>query len=215
MNFEAVIGRLKEASGNTTNRAIAEMLGMSEQNLSTYKTKKTVPLSQIVDWCIDNKISIDWVLNGTVKELKANEQAPQGFLKIPFYPDIAASAGGGCVNGECEAKNIKFITVDASTISFKNEKSLFAIKASGDSMSGIILDGALLICDREQRKFKHNDIFVVTVYGDTFVKTLRKGKADEAVILHSFNHLYGDDEVPTSAVDIVAKVIQVHNKHNL
>ena len=154
-------------------------------------------------------------MNGTVKELKANEQAPQGFLKIPFYPDIAASAGGGCVNGECEAKNIKFITVDASTISFKNEKSLFAIKASGDSMSGIILDGALLICDREQRKFKHNDIFVVTVYGDTFVKTLRKGKADEAVILHSFNHLYGEDEVPTSAVDIVAKVIQVHNKHNL
>lgn len=214
--FEDVIIRLKEASGFSTNRAIAEMLGMSEQNLSTYKSKKTIPTQQIIDWCINNKVSIDWLIQGSVKQVDKTDELPFGFIKVPFYPDIRASAGGGCTNGDCDVIGIKHISVDATALplSVHNHK-LFAIKAEGDSMSENIKDGSILICDNDDKTFSHGKVFVVNSYGDTFVKRLFKGKSDDTVILHSDNPFYGQEEVPCSAVEIVAKVVRFYNGANI
>ncbi len=198
------------------NLQLIAILGMSESQFYNNKKVGEVPLGYIVEWAVKNKISMDWILYGEAKEIKKDDPLPDGFIRVPFYPDIRASAGGGCVNGECAAQNIKFITVDDSALpSSANRQHLFSVKALGDSMSENIKDGALLICDGSDKKFSNGKIFIVNSYGDTLVKRLFRSPKEEAIILRSDNPFYGEDEVPLSAVQIVAKVVRFYNGANV
>lgn len=215
-NFDTVIDRIKSVIKPKNNMQLISALEMSESQFYNNKKSGELPLGYIVQWAVKNKISMDWLLYGEAKELGNNEPIAEGFLKIPYYPDIKASAGGGCVNGECAAQNIRYITVDATAIpSTANKDHLFAVKAVGDSMSENIKDGAILICDSSDRQFENGKIFIVNAYGETLVKRLFRSKKEEAVILRSDNHFYGEDEVPLSAVDIVAKVVRFYNGANV
>ena len=45
-----------------TDKQVAKLLGLSSQSLANYKSKKVIPYKSIVNYCIKNRIAIDWVL---------------------------------------------------------------------------------------------------------------------------------------------------------
>ena len=45
-----------------TDKQVAKLLGLSSQSLANYKSKKVIPYKAIVNYCIKNRVAIDWVL---------------------------------------------------------------------------------------------------------------------------------------------------------
>ena len=214
--IEKVYNRIKEYAKISNYDEIGEKIGVGKRQILKLKSIGDLPLGYIVNWAIANKVSMDWVLYGEAKEISQNEPLPEGFLKIPYYPDIKASAGGGCTNGECADQNIRYITVDGSSIPAKaNKKRLFALKAIGDSMADNIKDGALLICDGADKTFENGKIFIVNAYGETLVKRLFRPKTEDSIIIKSDNPYYGEEELPATAVEIIAKVVRFYNGANV
>lgn len=216
LDFDIVMDRFKFISKTNTIQQIAATLGLGERQFQNYKKNSELPLGHIVKWCINNKIDLNWLIYGSATKISIDDPLPHGFIKIPFYPDLKASAGGGCTNNDDSMQDLKYISIDSTSLPYStNDHKLFAIKAIGDSMSENIKDGALLICDSNDTDFSHGKIFIVSAYNETFVKRLFRGTSDEAVILHSDNPFYGEEEVPCSAVQIVAKVVRFYNGANV
>ncbi len=198
--IESVFDRLKDALKVSTYDDLSKALGVGKRQIFSLKKDKQLPLGYIVDLCLRKKININWVFFGEANQITADDVVADGFLKIPYYPDIKASAGGGCVNGECAAQNVKYITIDSTALpSSADKKRLFAAKAVGDS----------------NKTFEQGKIFLLNSYGETLVKRLFRGKTEDGVILKSDNPYYGEEEAPTSAVEILAKVVRFYNGANV
>ena len=216
INFDSIIERIKVKIGAKNNMQVASAIGMSERQFYNSKKANAVPLGYIVEWAVANRVSMDWVLYGTASEIADNEDAPDGFIKVPYYPDIHIAAGAGCVNGDCASQNIRYIAIEATTAPMiANKSKLYAVKVVGDSMAENIKDGAIIICDPSLATFFDGQVFVVSVYGEVKVKRLFRGKTEDTVILKSDNHYYGEEEAPITAVQILARVVRFYNGANI
>ena len=45
-----------------TDKQVAKLLKLSSQSLTNYKSRKVIPYKAIVNYCITNKVAIDWIL---------------------------------------------------------------------------------------------------------------------------------------------------------
>lgn len=66
-DFENIIKKLKViiAKGEkrrVVDKEVANALGLSVQNFSNFKQRGNIPLSSILTYCAQNKISINWIL---------------------------------------------------------------------------------------------------------------------------------------------------------
>lgn len=65
MNFSKVMDRIARLEGARSDGEIADCLGQTKQSYAGYKKRGTVPLQEIIDYCIKNERSVDHVLFGT------------------------------------------------------------------------------------------------------------------------------------------------------
>lgn len=101
--------------------------------------------------------------------------------KIPFYPDIQASAGYGCFN-DCEA--LEYLEVPEDLAKTGN----IAIRVLGDSMEPEIKDGDIIIIDTRNIDCIFNKIIVVNYQGAVYLKKFVVDKND--AYLKSINPYY-------------------------
>jgi hypothetical protein len=221
-NFDAVVNRIKRSLATTsrpdpTNTDVIKALKMHEPHFYKAKKEEDLPYAKILRWCLDNKISIDWIMFGELHG-KTNSPLPinnkDGLISIIYYPDVKASAGGGCVNGDCPPEQ-EYYTASRDDIPTIDYSGLIAVRVSGDSMEPTIKDGGIIICDTHQKKFIDNGIFIVNSYDETFVKRLRKSKLNEAVTLVSDNPYYGYEDRPISAVELVGRVLRRYGSEEI
>ena len=65
MNFSDVMDRIARLEGARSDGEIADYLGQTKQSFAGYKKRGTVPLQEVIDYCIKNERSVDHVLFGT------------------------------------------------------------------------------------------------------------------------------------------------------
>ena len=65
MEFSEIMGRIAYMEGLREDQEIASCLGLSKQSYAGYKSRGTVPLVEIVSYCIKKGRSVDQVLFGT------------------------------------------------------------------------------------------------------------------------------------------------------
>lgn len=101
--------------------------------------------------------------------------------KIPFYPDIQASAGYGCFN---DYGTLEYIEVPEDLAKTGN----IAIRVAGDSMEPEIKDGDIVIVDTKNIDCILNKIIVVNYQGAVYLKKFIQDEGD--IFLKSINPYY-------------------------
>lgn len=88
LDVQAIIERVKERTGARTEGELAEIWDYSPQNYSAKKKRGTL-ISDIIDWAIQEKIDLNWLVwgfgqgnvdNGTVKSGRALKEAPVRYV---------------------------------------------------------------------------------------------------------------------------------------
>nr|DAJ27031.1 MAG TPA: Repressor protein CI [Caudoviricetes sp.] len=209
---EIIRARRKELG--LTLKQVADKLGVSESLISRYESNdvknmgidKLIPLAKVLkttpaylmgweeDKTSSNELSYDMIAEPTApynisnKKITYEKLIPLEIVEIPMYGK--ASAGNGYINLEQE---IGSYTIPKHIY----KKGIFAIRVSGDSMTGIdksIPDGSTAIVDPElcSDPINLNNKVCVFEYDDeTYIKQLIIDKQG-IIRLRSFNSEYDD-----------------------
>jgi phage repressor protein C with HTH and peptisase S24 domain len=188
---------------------MATALGMSKAQFSNMQRKEIVPYKNIVAYCGQKKINLNWIFFD--QDIETIAESSNRLMRIKYYPNIYASCGGGAFNEEEEKdEGSEFIYLDREIVnSFSmisdNPSRYEAIRIVGDSMEPTIKDGGIAIIDRERTNIK-GDICAVVTTGGVFVKKIvlsTKGMID----LISHNPLYPKETFNVDEVRVLGRVV--------
>lgn len=227
MNMEKTIERLKEYYSLENEVAIAKKLDIP---LSTYRDnyKKAVTETErvrktgnllyevILNLCIEDGLNPNWFFFG--KYPKSNNEGDkdariiskkdlkdylnEDTISIPYFTDIAASAGGGCVNEDCQ--ELEYLVMPKVFLKDLNEKYIQAIRIIGDSMEPNIKNNSIIFVDTNDKDKLNNAVYVVNLAGEIYIKRLEF--LGETVLLKSDNIIYNTIPVKNSEIKIIGKV---------
>lgn len=215
-SFSLVISRLMQFLEVDEFQKVAEKLGMSGQAFYARKKTGSVPYDQIIKALQGSGISFEWLFYGLgemriVPRLKlCNEiEAPMGKIAIKYYPDISASAGFGCFNGDhCECDTI---FVDRNLLPRATSKNIEAIRVHGDSMNPTMNEGDTIFVDKSQREIRNGKIFIIRMNEEVFVK--RIFIAPKGLIVKSDNPDYPQFDIKKDEAEILGQVIYTMEYH--
>lgn len=214
-----IIEKLKDAIsveiGNKRvfDKDVANTIGISKESLAQHKKNNSVPFKEIAYFCAKRKLSINWILFDQLpKEL---EEETSKYVKIKYYANINASAGGGAFNlddEEYETLGVDSLFLDSLSKSSSygsNPKHIIAINVIGDSMSPTLNEKDIILCDTTKYEINKGGIFVVLGSGGLFVKRINL-MIDARLELISDNKNYPPYIVDASELEgfkILGKVI--------
>jgi len=64
LHYEEIIGRLRNFLGLNDDAKVARALNMTPKALGSHRTRGSVPLKQLVPFCKEHEVSLDWLLTG-------------------------------------------------------------------------------------------------------------------------------------------------------
>jgi phage repressor protein C with HTH and peptisase S24 domain len=204
MNFVKIIDKIKDILSQETgkekilNKDVAKALNLSPENLSVLKKRNKIPYEEIVYFCAQRKISINWLLFD--QESEEIIQNTNRFSTLRYFKDINASAGGGAFNFE---ENYEILYIDKKLI----DRNLDAIHVTGDSMEPTIKDGSIIFIDRNDKNIRNGGIFVISTNAGVFVKRINLKSNGEIEII-SDNPVYPVERVNSNEIQIIGKVIK-------
>jgi hypothetical protein len=101
MEFLEIMGRVAYMEGLREDQEIAACLGLSKQSYAGYKSRGSVPLVEIVSYCIKKGRSVDQVLFGVDPPyanrdlLEENKILTEKFKTVENLLIISMGKGGG------------------------------------------------------------------------------------------------------------------------
>ena len=101
MEFSEIMGRVAYMEGLREDQEIASCLGLSKQSYAGYKSRGSVPLVEIVSYCIKKGTSVDQVLFGVDPPyvdrnlLEENKILTEKFKTVENLLIISMGKGGG------------------------------------------------------------------------------------------------------------------------
>lgn len=201
---------------------LADALGCKIGKIKQIETGKTATISHADAKLLEKKYKINeqWLrfndsemfVGPTIDDfdLLEEELNSQNTISIPFYTDIKASAGTGCIAAESCKEYIKipkmFLPDDYS--------SLEVLSVHGDSMESTFYDNDLIIIDKSKKDFINGKIFIVLYDDELYVKRMFK-LPQNRIILKSDNKYYPDIEVISDNFKIIGQVVKALNFKNL
>lgn len=140
-----------------------------------------------------------------LQAIKSEEE----LIALPFYEDVAASAGHGALAASERTDAIiafarKFLLSKGAT-----PENCTIIRATGDSMHPNIPDGSLLVIDHGQTEARNGHIMVINLGDDLLVKRIRR-RLDGLVDLISDNPAYAAETVGADRIQqlrIIGRVV--------
>ncbi len=91
LNTQDVIERISSAYGVSTQKALAEVLGVPSNSVSTWVQRNSFPGKAIIQCSLDTGADLNWLLTGQIANLNLQDSSP---LKgKALYDDILASGG--------------------------------------------------------------------------------------------------------------------------
>ncbi|HIP59173.1 MAG TPA: LexA family transcriptional regulator [Campylobacterales bacterium] len=184
---------------------VADVLGINQLTFATMKNRGKIPYEEILNFCAEKKISINWLFYG--QATRSLEAQTEKYANVRYFGDIYASAGGGAFNYEAEHE---FISLDPHMIGKlggeREMKNIDSINVLGDSMEPTFKDGDIIFMNRTQDDIRKGGVFVVSTPTGLFVKRLSL-KSDGTLDLISDNVHYSVESVDAGSVEIVGKVV--------
>lgn len=227
MNMEKTIERLIEYYNLENEVAIAKKLNIP---LSTYRDnyKKAITETErirktgnmlyevILNLCIEDGLNPNWVFFGKYPKTNNEEDKDAKIISkkdlkdylnddtisIPYFTDIVASAGGGCINEDCQ--ELEYLVMPKVFLKDLNEKHIQAIKIVGDSMEPNIKNNSIVFVDTNDKDKLNNAVYVVNLAGEIYIKRLEF--LGDTVLLKSDNIIYNTIAAKNSEIKIIGKV---------
>jgi phage repressor protein C with HTH and peptisase S24 domain len=150
------------------------------------------------------------VSNGSeIAEVSEDEASSESFVALPFYSEVAASAGPGKTAPSEYSDSVIAFTRDFLDGLGANPDQCSVIRASGDSMHPSIPDGSLLTVDHSQTEVRNGHIMVISLGDDLLVKRIRR-RLDGLVDLISDNNAYPPETIGRDMISqlrVVGRVV--------
>ncbi|MDF4820353.1 peptidase S24 [Vibrio parahaemolyticus] len=166
---------------------LAKNVGVSPTAISQWEREEYEPRGK-------NLSKLSKALGTTVDYLTAAVQPPikdftvQPCVLVSFYPEVNAAGGAGSYN---DHENLEYTPLPNNVLNNHNINDVSCIKLSGDSMSPVVPDGALIAFDRSESQIYDGKMYVFRHNGLLRMKCLKQTSYD--LIIHSHNPEYSDE----------------------
>ncbi len=210
-NFKDMLPKIKDiisadlGDKKVYDKDVADALGINQLTFATMKSRGKVPYEEILNFCAQKKISINWLFYDQATQ--SLEAQTEKYANVRYFGDIYASAGGGAFNYDAEHE---FISLDPHMVSKlggeREMKNIDSINVLGDSMEPTFKDGDIIFMNRTLSDIRKGGVFVVSTPTGLFVKRLSL-KSDGTLDLISDNSHYSVETVDAGSVEVVGKVV--------
>ncbi len=195
---------LEKKGKKVFDKDVANALAIPQTTFATMKKRNSIPFKEILEYCANKKISINWLFFDQAIEMLAEET--DKFFQVHYFADIRASAGGGAFNFD---DNYEVLSIDKTimnNITASSSEVLEAINVDGESMEPTLQDGSIVFIDRNQTNISKDGIFVASTTAGLFIKRIRQ-RADGMIELISDNKAYSPEIITPDEVEIVGRVV--------
>jgi len=210
LNISEIIEKLRDILINEKikdrifDKDIANALKITSINFATIKKRNGMPFSNILDFCVAKKISINWLLYG---------QNPSSLIDntdkywIKYYPTVSVSAGGGAYDNKDKFEKLDLPDFFIQHVGGKeNIKNIEAINVSGDSMEPTLNNGNIIFIDKSKQNIDKDGIYAFINDNGLFVKRIQK-RVDGELDIISDNKEYPVQLANKSNITVLGKVM--------
>jgi len=183
---------------------VADALAIPQTTFATMKKRNSIPFKEILEYCANKKLSINWLFFDQAIEMLAEET--DKFFQVHYFADIRASAGGGSFNFDDDYEVLSIDRTLMNNITASSSEILEAINVDGESMEPTLQDGSIVFIDRNQTNINKDGIFVASTTAGLFIKRIRQ-RADGMIELISDNKAYSPEMITPDEVEIVGRVV--------
>jgi phage repressor protein C with HTH and peptisase S24 domain len=186
---------------------IATALNITASNLGALKSRNRIPLQEVMQFCVQREISINWLLYD--QDAMDTIDETDKFAKIKYFRNINCSAGGGSFNYE---DDYEYITVDESLVEqlgIDMHDNIDAINVFGDSMAPTIADNSVVFLDKDITDITKGGIFAINTPYGLFLKRVHLSLKTNEVELVSDNKNYTSELVSLNEINIIGKAVGI------
>ena len=217
-DYRTIFDRLKLFYNASSDRKIADILGINYNTIKTWSSRGKVPIEKILEKLQNETININWLLTGEGEMFK-NTQVTKDIddIEVNLYEDIYASAGYGSTNSNIEATKTTLSKALADTMNIIRADRVDIIKVLGDSMEPIFYDGEYVVVERVNGidEVKNGNTVIANVDGDIFIKKIKKEPFNSAIYLISSNPNYKDIELTKENLEHFKVIAIVRGKYKV
>lgn len=177
-NTREVIESWKKECNFTSDKELADFLGLKENNVSMWVTRGSIPEK--------HKLKYEKLKNSSQKsQIEKNDTKT-----LRYFEDVYASAGYGVENSN---ENFTPVSIDTEFMKILGIPvgNFDLIKVYGDSMEPFANNGDFVIVNR-QAEPKNNDVVIANIDGEVYIKKLLKNPIKKELKLTSLNDFYQD-----------------------
>jgi len=183
---------------------VAEVLGISQMNFATMKKRNKIPFTELLDFCAQRSISINWMLYGQSPESLI--EATNNYM-IKYFTDINVSAGGGSDNDIESIEELQIPQQFVFMLGGERElRNIEAINVSGDSMEPTFSYNDIVFINRTKTDLNRGGIFTIRTEAGLFIKRIQK-RMDGLLDIISDNSVYPTQILDPQEIEVIGRVV--------
>lgn len=218
--------RLKEARNarGLTQKALGELIGVSQAAIQKIETGKAVQTTKLVDIARALKVRPEWLGSGLgamtddtvppesewgkVDAWDKNTPLPDDEVEVPFLKDIEFAAGNGsCTNEDYNGFKLRFSKATLRRIGARTDGSgVLCFPARGNSMEPVIPDGATVAINCDDKRIVDGKVYAINQDGWKRLKLLYRTGPDKLSIRSFNSEEHPPEEVELSNVEVIGRM---------
>ncbi|EBR4099386.1 helix-turn-helix transcriptional regulator [Salmonella enterica] len=218
--------RLKEARNarGLTQKALGELIGISQAAIQKIETGKAVQTTKLVDIARALKVRPEWLGSGLgamtddtippesewgrVDAWDKNTLLPDDEVEVPFLKDIEFAAGNGsCTNEDYNGFKLRFSKATLRRIGARTDGSgVLCFPARGNSMEPVIPDGATVAINCDDKRIVDGKVYAINQDGWKRLKLLYRTGPDKLSIRSFNSEEHPPEEVELSNVEVIGRM---------
>ncbi|EAV0793129.1 helix-turn-helix transcriptional regulator [Salmonella enterica] len=218
--------RLKEARNarGLTQKALGELIGVSQAAIQKIETGKAVQTTKLVDIARALKVRPEWLGSGLgamtddtvppesewgkVDAWDKNTPLPDDEVEVPFLKDIEFAAGNGsCTNEDYNGFKLRFSKATLRRIGARTDGSgVLCFPARGNSMEPVIPDGATVAINCDDKRIVDGKVYAINQDGWKRLKLLYRTGPDKLSIRSFNSEEHPPEEVELSNIEVIGRM---------
>ncbi|HDM8240641.1 TPA: LexA family transcriptional regulator [Vibrio campbellii] len=180
--------RLRE---KLTQKELGKKIGVTSVTISKWELDTAKPKSHsLLKLCKVFNVDVEWLTYGhpTSASFGIKYTNQDELIKVPYFEDIEAAAGNGCVVSS-EYADLELV-IPKAFFNTRVSDELVCLRVLGDSMEPDFKDGSIICIDTKKTKPIDGKTYVVNHGGMLRVKYIEN--VPQGIVLRSFNQNYKD-----------------------
>lgn len=218
--------RLKEARNarGLTQKALGELIGISQAAIQKIETGKAVQTTKLVDIARALKVRPEWLGSGLgamtddtippesewgrIDAWDKNTPLPDDEVEVPFLKDIEFAAGNGsCTNEDYNGFKLRFSKATLRRIGARTDGSgVLCFPARGNSMEPVIPDGATVAINCDDKRIVDGKVYAINQDGWKRLKLLYRTGPDKLSIRSFNSEEHPPEEAELSNVEVIGRM---------